>query len=72
MIEVKDIVKSFDGSIVLDHVSATLRDGEVNMIIGQSGSGKTVLMKSLSLATDQVANVRHLAVSLSLKNMAID
>ena len=47
MIEVKDIVKSFEGNVVLDHVSATFRDGEVNMIIGQSGSGKTVLMKSI-------------------------
>jgi phospholipid/cholesterol/gamma-HCH transport system ATP-binding protein len=47
MIEVKDIVKTFDGHRVLDHVSTELRDGEVNMIIGQSGSGKTVLMKSL-------------------------
>lgn len=47
MIEVKDIVKSFDGNVVLDHVSATFKDGEVNMIIGQSGSGKTVLLKSL-------------------------
>jgi len=47
MIEIKDIVKSFDGNVVLDRVSATLRDGEVNMIIGQSGSGKTVLMKSI-------------------------
>ena len=47
MIEVKDIVKSFDGNVVLDHVTTEMRDGEVNMIIGQSGSGKTVLMKSL-------------------------
>lgn len=47
MIEVKDIVKSFDGTVVLDHVSATFEDGKVNMIIGQSGSGKTVLMKSM-------------------------
>ena len=47
MIEVNDIVKSFDGNVVLDHVSADFRDGQVNMIIGQSGSGKTVLMKSL-------------------------
>ena len=47
MIEVRDIVKSFDGNVVLNHVSATFRDGEVNMIIGQSGSGKTVLMKSM-------------------------
>ena len=47
MIEVKDIVKSFEGNVVLDHVTTQMRDGEVNMIIGQSGSGKTVLMKSL-------------------------
>ena len=47
MIEVKDIVKSFDGNVVLNHVSTTMEDGKVNMIIGQSGSGKTVLMKSM-------------------------
>ena len=47
MIEVKDIVKSFEGNVVLNHVTTQMRDGEVNMIIGQSGSGKTVLMKSL-------------------------
>ena len=35
MIEVKDIVKSFEGNVVLNHVSTTLKDGEVNMIIGQ-------------------------------------
>ena len=47
MIEVQDIVKSFDGTVVLDHISTEMLDGKVNMIIGQSGSGKTVLMKSL-------------------------
>ena len=47
MIQVRDIVKSFDGSVVLNHVSADFEDGKVNMIIGQSGSGKTVLMKSM-------------------------
>ena len=47
MIEVKDIVKSFDGNVVLDHVSTVMQDGQVNMIIGQSGSGKTVLLKTL-------------------------
>lgn len=47
MIEAKDIVKSFDGTVVLDHISTEMQDGKVNMIIGQSGSGKTVLMKSL-------------------------
>jgi phospholipid/cholesterol/gamma-HCH transport system ATP-binding protein len=33
--------------VVLNHVSANFEDGKVNMIIGQSGSGKTVLMKSM-------------------------
>ena len=47
MIQVRDIVKSFDGSVVLNHVTADFEDGKVNMIIGQSGSGKTVLMKSM-------------------------
>jgi phospholipid/cholesterol/gamma-HCH transport system ATP-binding protein len=47
MIQVKDVVKSFDGNVVLNHVSANFEDGKVNMIIGQSGSGKTVLMKSM-------------------------
>lgn len=47
MIEIKDITKSFDGRTVLHHVSATFETGKTNLIIGQSGSGKTVLMKSL-------------------------
>ena len=47
MIEVKDLTKSFDGKTILHGVSATFYTGKTNLIIGQSGSGKTVLMKSL-------------------------
>ena len=47
MIEVKNIDKSFDGNRVLKNVSAVFEAGKTNMIIGQSGSGKTVLMKSI-------------------------
>lgn len=47
MIDVQHISKSFDGVPVLKDISAQLYDGQVNMIIGQSGSGKTVLLKSL-------------------------
>ncbi|MBQ4291212.1 MAG: ATP-binding cassette domain-containing protein [Muribaculaceae bacterium] len=47
MIEVKNITKSFDGKTILHDVSASFREGITNLIIGQSGSGKTVLMKSL-------------------------
>jgi phospholipid/cholesterol/gamma-HCH transport system ATP-binding protein len=47
MIEVKNIYKSFADNKVLKDVSATFDDGKINLIIGQSGSGKTVLLKSL-------------------------
>jgi phospholipid/cholesterol/gamma-HCH transport system ATP-binding protein len=47
MIEVKNVDKSFDGNHVLKDVSAVFETGITNMIIGQSGSGKTVLMKSI-------------------------
>ncbi len=47
MIEVKNVSKSFDDKTILHNVSAQFRDGITNLIIGQSGSGKTVLMKSL-------------------------
>lgn len=47
MIKANHIVKSFDGRIVLDDISAEFETGKTNLIIGQSGSGKTVLLKSL-------------------------
>ena len=47
MIEVRNIVKRFDEAVVLNDISTEMLDGKVNMIIGQSGSGKTVLMKAL-------------------------
>ena len=47
MIEVKNVNKSFDGNHVLKNVSAVFETGKSNMIIGASGSGKTVLMKSI-------------------------
>lgn len=48
MIEVKNVNKSFDGKQVLFDISANLLEGHANLIIGQSGSGKTVLMKSVA------------------------
>jgi phospholipid/cholesterol/gamma-HCH transport system ATP-binding protein len=47
MIEVKNISKSFADKKVLQDVSCQLQDGKVNLIIGTSGSGKTVFMKCL-------------------------
>ncbi|MDR0542159.1 MAG: ATP-binding cassette domain-containing protein [Dysgonamonadaceae bacterium] len=47
MIEVQNIFKSFDEKLVLDNISATFDPGRTNLIIGRSGSGKTVFMKIL-------------------------
>ena len=47
MIEVKNLYKSFDEIEVLKNISTVFEDGKTNLIIGQSGSGKTVLMKNL-------------------------
>ena len=47
MIEVKNIIKSFDGNKILKNISTTFERGKTNLIIGQSGSGKTVLLKCL-------------------------
>lgn len=45
MIEVKNLYKSFGSQQVLTEVSTTFLPGKTNLIIGQSGSGKTVLLK---------------------------
>lgn len=47
MIEVKSVYKSFDRENVLDDVSMSFEEGKTNLIIGRSGSGKTVLLKSI-------------------------
>lgn len=47
MIEIKNIQKSFDGKIIIEDVSAVFKAGQCNLIIGSSGSGKTVLMKCM-------------------------
>ncbi len=47
MIEVKNLYKSFEDKEVLKDISTVFEDGKTNLIIGQSGSGKTVLMKNL-------------------------
>ena len=47
MIEVKDLCKSFGNKNVLKNISAVFEEGKTNLIIGQSGSGKTVFMKCI-------------------------
>ena len=47
MIEIKGLYKSFDDKTVLSDINADFANGKTNLIIGQSGSGKTVLMKCI-------------------------
>ncbi len=47
MIKVQNLYKSFNGNIVLNDISVTFEPGKTNLIIGRSGSGKTVLLKSI-------------------------
>ena len=47
MIEVKNIQKSFGDKTIIQDVSAVMKAGQCNLIIGSSGSGKTVLMKCM-------------------------
>ncbi len=55
MIEVKDITKSFGDKTVLHGINAVFETGKTNLIIGQSGSGKTVLMKNIVGLLDPTA-----------------
>ena len=61
MIEVKNIFKKFGDNLVLNNVSATFFPGKINLIIGRSGSGKTVAIKSmLGLhKIDSSSNITH-------------
>ena len=47
MIEIKKLYKSFEDKEVLHDINATFENGKTNLIIGQSGPGKTVLMKNI-------------------------
>ena len=47
MIQLKDIHKEFDNTPILKGITTEFKRGKTNMVIGQSGSGKTVLLKIL-------------------------
>ncbi|MEK6548443.1 MAG: ATP-binding cassette domain-containing protein [Bacteroidota bacterium] len=47
MIELKHIHKEFDGRVVLDGIAASFLPGKINMVIGGSGTGKSVLLKCM-------------------------
>jgi len=60
MVEVKNLTKSFEGRKVLDNIQVTFEDGKTNLIIGRSGSGKTVMMKCIiGLIIPEVGEIQY-------------
>ncbi|MCK4859567.1 MAG: ABC transporter ATP-binding protein [Candidatus Omnitrophica bacterium] len=52
MIEIKNLCKSFGEQVVLDNLNLNVRKGETMVVIGQSGCGKSVLLKSIARILD--------------------
>lgn len=49
VVEVKNVVKSFKDKIVLNHVSFSMKPGEIVGFVGQNGAGKSTLMKCIQI-----------------------
>jgi phospholipid/cholesterol/gamma-HCH transport system ATP-binding protein len=47
MIEIKNISKAFNGKVVLDNISGQFKKGQTSLVIGSSGTGKSVLLKCM-------------------------
>lgn len=71
MIEIKDLRKSFGEKQVLKGVSATFMKGKCNLVIGASGSGKSVLMKTL-VGLEKIDSGEILYDNRDFANMSYD
>jgi len=71
MIEVIDLNKTFEENHVLKHITATFIPGKTNMIIGKSGSGKTVLLKCI-IGLHSIDSGKILFDNLNVPEMSIN
>lgn len=68
MIEIKNVTKSYDSKQVLKNVSLTIESGEIMVIIGSSGCGKTTLLKTIN-KLNSIDSGEILIDGKSIKNM---
>ena len=68
MIRIENLNKSFDGIKILKNISTNFEKGKTNLIIGQSGSGKTVLLKTI-LGLIEAENGNIIFGDKSISNM---
>ena len=71
MIDVIDLNKTFEENHVLKHITATFMPGKTNMIIGKSGSGKTVLLKCI-IGLHTIDSGKILFDNLNVPEMSIN
>jgi phospholipid/cholesterol/gamma-HCH transport system ATP-binding protein len=71
MIRVRDLVVGFGDQIVLDHLSLDVREGEILGVVGASGAGKSVLLRSIiGLLPRRHGTIEVLGVDLEKSNEA--
>ena len=64
VVEVKNVVKSFKDKIVLNHVSFSMKPGEIVGFVGQNGAGKSTLMKCMCNVERQILHKSQLHFKL--------
>ena len=73
VIKIENLCKSFEKQVVLDHLDLTIKQGELFVLLGSSGAGKSVLLKHIMglLSPDQgtISVLDHLVTSMNEKEL---